>query len=297
MSRVTVLVIAIVAFGLGVGAGTLGLLYATGGTGEPSRDTSEAVPTLSLNSVSPTAVPVDSYAEEFDEINGKIDLLLTQVADLNVSVTPIPAENSGESESQNSSNADTSTTSLQDERVLFRITEDESEVRFRIDEILMGNPTEVVGATKRVAGDIIINFSNPPASQLGVIGINARTLKTDNEFRDQSIRGLILQTENDEYEFIYFEPTALQNLSDTPVNVGDTFEFEIVGDLTIRDVTQSVTFDASVTIASSDRIEGTASTVVTREAFNLTINPPPTVSGIGDTVTLEIDFVALKQDE
>lgn len=297
MSRVTVLVIAIVAFGLGVGAGTLGLLYATGGTGEPSRDTSEAVPTLSLNSVSPTAVPVDSYAEEFDEINGKIDLLLTQVADLNVSVTPIPAENSGESESQNSSNADTSTTSLQDERVLFRITEDESEVRFRIDEILMGNPTEVVGATKRVAGDIIVNFSNPPASQLGVIGINARTLKTDNEFRDQSIRGLILQTENDEYEFIYFEPTALQNLSDTPVNVGDTFEFEIVGDLTIRDVTQSVTFDASVTIASSDRIEGTASTVVTREAFNLTINPPPTVSGIGDTVTLEIDFVALKQDE
>ena len=166
-----------------------------------------------------------------------------------------------------------------------------------IDETLIGNPTTVVGTTRRVAGDVIVNFQDPPASQVGTIAINARTLRTDTEFRDQSIRGQILQSSQDEFEFINFVPTELIALPQAPVEVGGMVNFQIVGDLTIRGVTRSVTFDTTVTVESKDRIVGFASTVVLYEDFGLTIQAPTNVTDIGDEVTLEIDFVALRVEE
>ena len=38
--------------------------------------------------------------------------------------------------------------------------------------------------------------------------------------------------------------------------------FQIVGDLTIRDVTRQATFEATVTPTSPDRLEGTATTTI-----------------------------------
>ena len=86
------------------------------------------------------------------------------------------------------------------------------------------------------------------------------------------------------YEFINFAPVELLALPDAPVQVGDTLTFQIAGDLTIKDVTQRVTFDASVTLVSPERIEGQASAQVLYNDFGLTINAPPNVSGIADEV-------------
>ncbi|HLA45753.1 MAG TPA: YceI family protein, partial [Aggregatilineales bacterium] len=183
------------------------------------------------------------------------------------------------------------------ERALFRISSDESEARFRIDEKLMGNPNEVVGITSQVGGDIIVNYQNPSLSQVGTIVINARTIKTDNEFRNQSIRGQILESSKDEYEFINFTPTEILNAPSEPVEVGETVNFQVVGDLQIKDVTRSVTFDIALTAAAVDRIEGLASVTVLYADFGLRINAPPTVSEIGDSVILELDFVASRVEE
>ncbi|MFW5748167.1 MAG: YceI family protein [Chloroflexota bacterium] len=177
------------------------------------------------------------------------------------------------------------------QRVLFRIDQSESEVRFIIDEVLAGQPTTVVGVTDQVAGDIVVDFVNPGSSQVGTIRINVRTLETDNRFRNDAIRGRILESSRDEFEFSDFVPTELVGLPDT-VAIGDTIEFQIIGDLTIKDVTRSLTFDTTVTVVSEDRIEGNASTTMLYRDFGLTIPDVPGVSDIADEVGLEIDFVA-----
>lgn len=303
----------IIGIGLGAAGGIFGLLWATGNVA-PSQSAAQAAPTLSLNDATPTPGVVAVLSTEIADLNGKIDGLSEQLDTVSNDTQAIKtqvAQGVALSVAQATLDALPTSTPLPTEvpsatpteapqvpeRALYRITQEESEVRFRINEILLGNPTEVIGTTKQVAGDFIVNFADPPASQLGEIAINARTLKTDNEFRDQSIRGQILQTGVAENEFIRFTPTELTSMTTNPVGVGETVTFDIVGNLTIKGTTNLVTFNATVTIDSEDRISGTASTTVLYADYGINIEAPPNVSGIEDTVILEIDFVALRVDE
>ncbi|MCA9902954.1 MAG: YceI family protein [Anaerolineae bacterium] len=278
----------LIAFGLGAGAGVLGLLWSTGGLETESAPIAQVAPTLSLDNPPPTqpSAAFDAINSRLDSISGQLDALSTAVAAggaaaMEVQPTPTPEPAAADA------SADT--------RALFRISQDESEVRFLIDEILAGNPNTVVAATNSVAGDIIIDMTNPTQSQVGQIAINARTFLTDNEFRDDSIRGRILQT--NDYEFITFAPIALQGLPDAPVTPGETIEFQIVGDLTVKDVTLPITFDASVTLVDNGRIEGTARAQTRYPDFGITIRTPPIVSGVSEDLILELDFVALAVTE
>ena len=174
---------------------------------------------------------------------------------------------------------------------IFRIVPDESEVRFIIDEILRGEPTTVVGTTNQVAGDIRVDFENPAASEIGRIRINVRTLRTAEERRDRATRSRILQSAQPEYEFAEFAPTAIEGLPDM-VAVGQPVEVRITGDFTIRDITNPVTFEATVTLVSEDRLEGTAATTIERADYDLVIPSVPFVANVSETVGLEIDFAA-----
>jgi polyisoprenoid-binding protein YceI len=174
--------------------------------------------------------------------------------------------------------------------VLFEIVQAESEARFTIDEVLRGSPVTVVGVTDQVAGQIAIDPANPAATQLGQIVVNARTLATDNEFRNRAIRNQILDTNT--YEFVTFQPTELVGLPDA-VTVGQSFSFQVVGDLTVKDVTQSVTFDVTVTPVSETRIEGVATTTFPYRDFGVRIPEVPSVDLVADDVTLELAFVAV----
>jgi polyisoprenoid-binding protein YceI len=183
----------------------------------------------------------------------------------------------------------TATTAPVSAPVTFQIVPAESEVRFSLGEVLAGNPTTVVGRTNELAGELLVDLNDLSTAQLGVIQINAAALATDNNFRNGSIREFILQT--DEYPFITFAPTSLTGLP-AAAAVGDTITFDIVGDLTIRDVTQSVTFAATVTVVSATQLDGSASTTVNRADFGLEIPSVPNVADVDEEVILEIDFVA-----
>jgi polyisoprenoid-binding protein YceI len=174
---------------------------------------------------------------------------------------------------------------------VFRIVPEESEVRFIIHEELFGEPKEVIGRTSEVAGDVLVNVSNPARSEVCTIRINARTLVTDNEFRNRAIRGQILQSSQDEFEFAEFTPTAITGLPET-ITVGEPVNFQITGDLRVRDIVNPVTFEATATLVSDTRLEGSASTTVTRSQYNLTIPNAPGVANVTEEVGLEIDFVA-----
>ncbi|MBN1665600.1 MAG: YceI family protein [Anaerolineales bacterium] len=173
---------------------------------------------------------------------------------------------------------------------LFAISQDESEVRFTLDELLRNVPVTVVGVSNQVAGEIAVDFDNPANSQVGVILINARTLQTDNSFRDRATQNEILDTGT--YEFIRFTPTALSGLP-ASVTTGDTFSFQLSGDLEIRDLTNPVTFEVTLTVAAEDRLEGLGRATVLRSAYDLTIPDVPSVANVTDEVLLEIEFVAL----
>ena len=84
MTRTRLLVAFLVlgAFGLGVGAGVLGILYGTGGISTPSRDTGEVVATLSLDGPTPTPPLAARVATELVDINAQLEAISTQVANI-----------------------------------------------------------------------------------------------------------------------------------------------------------------------------------------------------------------------
>jgi polyisoprenoid-binding protein YceI len=173
--------------------------------------------------------------------------------------------------------------------VTFEIVPAESEARFIIDEVLRGSPKTVVGITDQLAGQLALNPDDLPAAQVGTIQVNARTLATDNDFRNRAVKNQILRT--NDHEFVTFAPTEIIGLPETGA-VGETYTFQIVGDLTVTDVTRPATFDVVATATSETRIEGTATTAFPYTDFELFIPDSPSVDTIDDVVRLELEFVA-----
>jgi polyisoprenoid-binding protein YceI len=176
--------------------------------------------------------------------------------------------------------------------VIYTISQEESEVRFSIDEILNNAPVTAVGVTNQIAGEIGIDFTTPANTQVGVITVNARTLTTDRENRNRMIRNEILDTE--EFEFITFTPTAVTGLP-AAIVPGETVAFQITGDLTIRDVTLPVTFEVTAMVDAEGRLSGYAATTVLRSDYGITIPSVPSVAEVSDEVLLEFDFVAYQK--
>jgi polyisoprenoid-binding protein YceI len=175
---------------------------------------------------------------------------------------------------------------------LFHIEQAGSQVRFFITETLLGQPKTVIGSTNEVAGDIAVDFDNPLNSRIGTVRINVRTLQTDNEIRNRTLRGQILQANRPEFEFATFVPKQIVGLP-TRFLEGKPLSLQIVGDLTVHGATRSVTFDATVTPVNRNRIEGQARATVQYKDFHITIPDAPGVANVTQNVVLEIDLVAV----
>lgn len=175
------------------------------------------------------------------------------------------------------------------EVIRYQIAPDESTASFRLSEDLRGQRVEVVGTTNQVAGELAVNPSDLTTAQIGVIRVNARTFATDSSNRDRAIRNFILNT--DQYEFITFTPVEIEGLAGNGA-LDQPFTFTIQGDLTIRDVTRPVVFEATVRAESAERLVGIATTTVRRSDYNLQIPSVPFVANVSDEVVLTLEFVA-----
>jgi len=172
---------------------------------------------------------------------------------------------------------------------VFQIDPNASSAQFVIDEILRGSPKTVVGTTNQVAGEIAANLNDLDAAQVGTIKINARTLSTDADVRNRMLQNQILQTE--QHEYITFTPKQMVGLPDA-ATVGQSFTFQMVGDLTIRGTTQEATFDVAVTPTADNRLEGQATTSIRYADWGVSIPQVPSVAGVGEQVALQLNFVA-----
>jgi polyisoprenoid-binding protein YceI len=174
----------------------------------------------------------------------------------------------------------------------FQIEQSQSEARFLIDEMLMGSPKTVVGVTTLVSGAINVNLNDISQSTVGVIQIDASDFRTDDNMRNRAIRRFVLQSSREEYRYITFTPTTITGLP-AQAQVGDAFSFQVMGDLKIREIVNSVTFTVNVTVDSETQLNGLAKTTITRTAFALNIPSVPGVANVADEVPLELQFVAV----
>jgi polyisoprenoid-binding protein YceI len=266
-------------------------IYTTvvGGSGEASEPIS--APTLSLATATP-----NPQAAQLAQLSTQVAELQAENAALKAGQgtaagTAPTAEATASAEVTVEATSAAAAPAGSADRAVYRISVEDSTVSFKITEELFGQPKEVVGVTNEVAGDILIDTATPANSEIGVIRINVRTLKTDNENRNRAIRARILQSAEDQYQFSQFTPTAVTGLP-ASVAVGQEVTFQVAGNLQVRNVTKPVTFDVTAKLASADRLEGKAVAKVTRGQFNLEIPNAPGVANVSDDVTLEIDFVA-----
>lgn len=167
--------------------------------------------------------------------------------------------------------------------VVFTVAD--GEARFLIDEVLRGEDTTVIGATGNVAGSAEVDFDDPDASSVGLVVVDAATLATDEDRRNSAIGRFILDTAS--FPEITFEPTAVTGVAEA----FDGGTGMITGDLTIRDVTNEVTFDVTVSEASPEGITAFATATVDRTDWDLNIPSVPFVASVAEEVVLELDLV------
>jgi polyisoprenoid-binding protein YceI len=182
------------------------------------------------------------------------------------------------------------TASAASDAQVFQIDPNASSARFVIDEILRGSPYTVVGTTNQVAGQIAADLDDLDTAQVGTIRVNARTLTTDADGRNRMLKNQILQT--DQHEYIEFTPKRMVGLPEA-VTVGQSFTFQMVGDLAIRGTTREAAFDVAVTPTAENRLEGTATSTIRYADWGVSIPQVPSVAGVADQVALHLDFVAV----
>ena len=277
-----VLILLLIALAGGAAAGILGYIWWSGGSGEPSLSVEDALATLEASE--------DKMAEAVG--TAMVDVANTVIAEA-VAVAVAEAVNISVSAAVDSSvSAAMEALAPASDPVEFRIIAAESLASFTLEEDLRGVRTTVIGSTSEVGGSIMVDLANPSASTIGAIIINARTLETDNSFRNRALRSQILRSAQDEFEFIVFEPRELSNWSASSVALGDSVSFDVTGDLTVAGVTQPVTFAGSVTLDSETQVSGSASVNLLHGDFGLVIPDVPSVANVTDDVTLSLEFVA-----
>ncbi len=273
-----VVVLLLIALAGGAAAGILGYVWITGGSGEASLSVADKLATQEASD---------------DALAAAVGTAMVEVANT-VIVNAVAAAVAEAVDSSVAAAMDEA--AAKSEPLEFAIVSAESEASFTLEEDLRGVRTTVVGVTNEVGGSVFVNLADPSASSIGPIVINARTLETDNSFRNRALRSRILQSAQAEYEFIVFEPRELSNWSATSAAVGETMTFDITGDLTIVDMTRSVTFAASATLESESRISGSAEVNLLHGDFGLVIPDVPSVANVTDDVTLRLEFVATAGD-
>jgi polyisoprenoid-binding protein YceI len=163
-----------------------------------------------------------------------------------------------------------------------------NEARYRVREQLSGVPlpNDAVGSTREISGTIVGKLDGSIVSSQSKFSVDMRTLKSDQIMRDNFLQRSVIQS--DRYPYATFVQTQAPGLPLTLPVSGDV-RFKLIGDLTIRDVTKSVTWDAQGKVTDDEAI-GTAKTNFNFAYFNLTIPNVARVLSIVDNIQLELDL-------
>ena len=151
--------------------------------------------------------------------------------------------------------------------------------------------TKVRGSFNEFEGTGFLDAADPSQSKLELT-IQAASIDTRNADRDGHLRS------ND---FFDMETYPTIRFVSTAVEVVDGENFKVTGDLTVKDVTKSVTVDFEYTGAAIDpysnqRIGLEGKTVINRKDFGVSWNAALETGGVlvSEKVTLEFEVSAVK---
>jgi polyisoprenoid-binding protein YceI len=119
------------------------------------------------------------------------------------------------------------------------VATDASQVGYRVQEILFGVDTTAVGRTNQVDGTLTIDGTQVTGVDFTV---DVASITSDESRRDSAFRGRVMSA--DEFPTATFALTQPIDLGATPADGADVTT-QATGDLTLRGVANSVTFDVT----------------------------------------------------
>ena len=169
-----------------------------------------------------------------------------------------------------------SSSSVAEDAVLYVIDQSKSNVNYGVGETFLNQNNRynyAEGVTNIVSGDITVNFTEPALSSVGDITVDISAFKSDKTRRDNAIRDRWL--ESNKFPIAIFTPTQLIGLPEKYIP-GDTVDFEIDGNLSVRDTIRPTSFSVTLTVTNGEML-GQASTRLLMTDFGF---DPPDISGI-----------------
>jgi polyisoprenoid-binding protein YceI len=159
---------------------------------------------------------------------------------------------------------------------------------YRVREQLAGVdfPNDAVGTTQGVEGRLALGPDNSVQTDQSKVTVDLTTLKSDRDRRDNYLRRRTLETER--FPRAVFVPKRVQALPSPMPGSGEA-RFQLLGDMTIKDVTAEVTWDVTASFSSSE-ITGKAATKFTFDKFGLTKPRVMSVLSVDDEIKLELNF-------
>jgi polyisoprenoid-binding protein YceI len=150
--------------------------------------------------------------------------------------------------------------------VTYKIVAGESQLKYEVGEVFINDNNRfnlAAGVTPQISGEITVDQAAPQNSQIGTITADVSQFKSDSSRRDNAIRQRFL--ESGQFPNVTFTATQIEGLPQTYTD-GQDLPLKISGDLTIRQVTRPVVFDATVKL-SANTLSGTATTTILMSDF------------------------------
>ena len=156
---------------------------------------------------------------------------------------------------------------------------------FRVDEVLAGGIGDftAVGRTADVTGTIEMSGN---VLVVATVAVDMSTLRTDNSSRDGQVRRALNTNEFPVATFTLAEPVEL------PADMADgaTFSGSVLGDLTIKGVTNSAAFDLQARLVG-DVLVAVGSSDVTFSDYGVTAPTAPIVVSVEDHGIMEFQLI------
>jgi polyisoprenoid-binding protein YceI len=161
----------------------------------------------------------------------------------------------------------------------FKLIPGESELQYEVGEVFINQDNRfnvAIGVTKQIEGEIIVDPTSPSSSRLGTFTADVSQFKSDSNRRDSTLRNRFLESAT--YPTVTFIPSQIEGIPDN-YQEGEQVQLKITGDLTLREVTNPVTFDTSVKY-DGEALRGEATTTILMSEFGF---GPISIAGILNT--------------
>ena len=162
--------------------------------------------------------------------------------------------------------------------------------RYKVEEVLARTGFKVAtGETGAVSGVVVFDAEGNVVAGESRIVVQAATLRTDSDRRDGYVRNRTLET--DAYPEVVFRPTTIVWTEPPAGELRGVQDFTIAGDLTVKDETRPVVWNATAEFHEDGRATGQASVEFTFADFGMDKPSVAIVLSVEDTIRLELDFV------